>query len=365
VPATGEPTGLLLEKPATLLVERLVPTPDETAQVGALVAMARRYAAAGITTIHEPAGTERDIAVYRRARAEGGLPTRVDLSWRQDSTLPIEQLEALLAAPPFDRYASGADLGVHTIKVVGDGSLSAGTAYLREPYPGRPTTRGMLIVQPDVLRRLAHAAYQHRWRLAVHASGDATLDYVLDAAEAAQSDQPALDRWVLLHHAQIPRQDQIERIRRLGAVVSTQSVFLWNKGADYHDWLADQIHQTMPLRRWLEAGVPMANSSDSPSAPYPPLLGIWHSVARVDQQGQPVGQDQALTPEEALRAYTLDGASVLRKEHDLGSISPGKLADFIALSANPLGVNTDAIHSLGVLLTVIGGQPVHQRDPFT
>jgi len=150
-------------------------------------------------------------------------------------------------------------------------------------------------------------------------------------------------------------------IKRLGAVVVTQTVFLYSMGLGYVRYLGPVLaNQAIPLRRWLDAGVPVALGSDAPVNPYAPLLGLWHAAAREDRQsGQVIGADQRVTVAEALRAYTVAGAHVTFDEGKKGCISPGQLADLVVLDDDPLTCPLERVKDLAVELTMVGGRVVH------
>jgi predicted amidohydrolase YtcJ len=184
---------------------------------------------------------------------------------------------------------------------------------------------------------------------------------VLDCYEEVNRERPIADRRFVLVHCQFPSEANMAAIKRLGAVVVTQTVFLYSMGIGYLKYLGPEIaNQAIPLRRWLDSGVPVALGSDASVNPYPPLLGLWHAATRQDRQsGEVIGADQRITVPEALRGYTVAGAYVTFDEGKKGSISPGQLADLVVLDDDPLACPLEQVKDLSVEMTIVGGRVVH------
>ena len=125
---------------------------------------------------------------------------------------------------------------------------------------------------------------------------------------------------------------------------------------------AERLEMMLPHRSWLDAGIPIAGSSDYPCGPWNPLMGIQSCVTRKSRAGEGIGLDQRITPEEAIRVYTMGGAYASFEEKTKGSIEVGKLADFAFLSEDPTTVDHDRIGGISIAATMVGGKLVYQKE---
>src|ERR1700722_12156974 len=362
----GRPTGLLEERAQELVGNLTHPYPLATL-TEAVDAAGRRYLAEGITSVTE-AGvgggwigqSPVELAAYVAARDQRRLHVRVELMVVSDAFHP-------LGAHPSDGIETGIDLGLRTgfgddwlrlgpMKIFTDGSLVGRTAAMTAPYAASGN-RGYLQGDAGQLTGLIIAAHQAGWRVAAHAIGDRAIDLALDAYEAAAARYPRRDPRHRIEHFAAARPDQVARVAALGVIPVGQGRFateigdgmLASVGRDRHSWLYRQ-------RSILDAGVVLPGSSDRPVVTGAPLLGIHDMVNRRTASGAPFNAAEAITAEEALRAYTWGSAYASKAEHVKGSIQPGKLADFAVLSEDPTAVSPDRIAALEVIATIVGGQ---------
>ena len=313
--------------------------------VAALPRGSREYLAAGITTVCDAQVSRRELTAYRESRSRGTLGIRV-------VCMPLShQLDAFLAtgtAGPLgdDRLAIG------PMKFYADGALSGNTACFRVPYGEQHEFEGILYHQPEELTSLVGRAEADGWQVGIHAQGDRAIEMSLDAIEAGGRAHGGRHR---LEHAGYPA-DQLERIARLGVIPVSQPGYLYDFGDAFLRTLGDRAHQLLPLRSELELGIPVVLSSDSFVTSYRPLHHIAAAVSRRTRTGQPIGADQALTVEEAIRGYTIDAARSFFAEDRLGSIEPGKLADFVVFETDPFAVAPEHLADVGIRTTVLGGE---------
>ena len=261
----------------------------------------------------------------------------------------------------------GLDLGIRTgfgddwlrigaMKIFTDGSLIGKTAAMTGDYAGLPGDRGYLQAETDQLAGLIIAAHRSGWQVAAHAIGDRAIDLALDAYAEAQRRYPRADTRHRIEHFALVRPDQVARTADLGVVPVPQGHFaseigdgmLAAVGPDRHGWLYRQ-------RSLLEAGMVLPGSSDRPVVAGAPLLGIGDMVNRRTGSGAPMNPAEAITAEQALRAYTSGSAYASRAEHTKGTIAPGRLADLVVLSEDPTAVSPDRIAGITVLATLIDG----------
>jgi predicted amidohydrolase YtcJ len=323
--------------------------------VAAVERAGRAYLAAGLTTVCDAQVTARELGAYREARRLGRLPVRT-------VCMPLShQLEAYAAiglAGPF-----GDDgLWIGPLKLYADGSLIGGTAAFFEPYGERGELTGSLYHAPERLHELIVRAHALGWRVGVHTQGDRAMELVLRAFEAAQRDHPREDPRFRIEHAGYPTPEQVRRMAELGVVTVNQPSYLVDSGDEFLPRLGERAHRLQPLREELEAGVRVVLSSDSDVASYRPLDTIAAAVSRRTLAGRPIGADQALSVEEAIRAHTVEAAFAIGAEDRLGSIEPGKLADLVVLDGDPFTEPPERIRELRVWMTILGGEPVFTAE---
>jgi predicted amidohydrolase YtcJ len=364
--AAGRPTGLLEERAQELVGNLTHPYPLATL-TDAVDAAGRLYLAEGITSVTE-AGvgggwigqSPVELAAYVNARDQGRLHVRVEL-------MVISDAFHHLGAHPSDGIETGIDLGLRTgfgddwlrlgpMKIFTDGSLVGRTAAMSAPFEGDPGNSGYLQADADQLTEMIVEAHRAGWRVAAHAIGDRAIDLALDAFADAADQYPRARPRHRIEHFAAARPDQVARAAKLGVVAVGQGRFaselgdgmLAAVGAKRAAWLYRQ-------RSLLDAGLVLPGSSDRPVASGAPLLGIHDMVNRRTGTGAPFNVAEAITPAEALRAYTWGSAYAARQERIKGSISPGKLADFTVLSEDPTAVAPDRIAGLEVVATFLDG----------
>jgi predicted amidohydrolase YtcJ len=360
--ATGEPTGLLLEPPTFNLVGRLVPPLTREEYREALREVQKAYLAAGICGVIDPGLAPGDMAVYEDLWRAGQLTVRsVVMPLAQTHDDPEEVLAGLRA------------WGVHTgfgderlklggVKLYVDGGASLGTALMREPYPDEKCQCGIQVTHTETFHRIAELCARTGWSLGVHAVGGKAIDIALAVFEEVDRRYPIRDLRFQLIHAYIwPTPANVETARRLGVGVATQASMQYQ----FAPLLVRRfgpalVGRATPVKSWIDGGIVVGGGSDSPVTPYPPLLGIWHAVTRhVDALGLALGREEAVTVEQALAMYTRNAAWLSFSEHERGMIRAGMLADWVALSDDPLAVEPMRLRDIAVKATAIGGRVVH------
>ncbi len=362
----GSPTGLLREQAQLLLRPLTYPTPLETVVRG-LDRASERYLAEGITSVQE-AGiggglvgeTPAELAAYQLARERGLLRVR--------STVMVAAsvLHELDAGAGF-----GLDLGLRTgfgdewlrvgaMKLFADGSLIGRTCAMHEPFAGEPGNVGYFQVPEDEIMRTISLAHKAGWQIATHAIGDRAITVVLDAYDAALKAEPRADHRHRIEHCAVLRPEELKRLASLGLIASPQGRFVNEIGDGMRAALGPEREPwCYRLKSVLDAGCVLPASSDRPVVNGAPLLGLADMVHRKTSSGVVLGPDERLTPVEALRAYTYGSAYAAFAEKDLGTLLPGKLADFAVLSADPTDEST--LDSVQVLATAVHGDFVYER----
>lgn len=360
LPASG--SGLLRESAAPPLADLLTQLSPRRL-LGVLTAARDDYLAAGVTTVQNGhAGRAVSWLLYL-AQTLGVLPQRV-VVWPAATLLG----ETLLASdstgtpwlpPDTDRFRVGA------LKLIVDGSPQGLTAWLGAPYPESADTeadyRGIAVIAPE---RLAETVARHHAagrQLALHGNGDAAIDAILDAIDAAQSARPRADARHFIVHAQTVRPDQLVRMRELdvGASFFPAHTYYWG---DWHRRRAlgpVRARSISPLALADAAGVRYTLHTDAPVTPMRPMQALWSATERLTLSGAALGPELRVGRLRALRALTVDAAWQNRLELRLGSLEPGKASDFIVLSDDPLGVPD--VRALHVVETWIEGVRRYRR----
>jgi predicted amidohydrolase YtcJ len=359
--ATSEPDGVLEELPALLPVFTRMPQAPPEQRMAALEALGREYASRGVTTAQDGASGLQSIADLVAVLQAERFALRVVVLPTQDAIEPLLRGELDVGGLDRERLALG------PVKLVADGSIQGFTGYLREPYhtPFRddPDYRGYPGIARDELRKRVARIWGAGQDLAIHGNGDASIDDILHAFEAAQRVAPRDDARSIVIHAQMARDDQLDRMRGLGVSPSFFVLHTYYWGDRHRDLFIgpERARRISPTRSALQRGVRFSLHTDAPVVPMDVMRLVWSAVNRTTTGGQPLGPEQRLTPLEALRAVTRDAAWQYRLEDSRGSIEPGKLADLVILAENPLE-HPERIHEIQVRETIVGGRSVYRAS---
>ncbi len=242
------------------------------------------------------------------------------------------------------------------VKLFTDGAIYSQLMQMREGYTDGH--EGAWIMDPDVFSRAFQAYWNADYQIHVHNNGDAGMDVLLDNIERAQRHKPRYDHRTTIVHFGFAAPEQIERASRLGAIVSANPYYVTALAGRYADVGVgpERSARMVPLGDSKRAGMSISLHSDMPMAPARPLQLVWSAVNRVTAEGKVSGPDQRLDLETALRGVTIDAAFSIRLEDEVGSIVPGKLANFTVLEANPFDVEPTSIKDIKVWGTVLEGR---------
>jgi predicted amidohydrolase YtcJ len=360
--AAGEATGLLLEPPAFNLVANLVPPLTRAERADALRQVQKAYLAAGICGVIDPGLAPDDMAVYEDLWRAGELNVRsVVMPLAQTHDDP-ETVLARLKAWGVHTGFGDERLKLGGVKVYLDGGASLGTALMREPWPDEKCRCGIQVTHTETFHRIVELCASSGWSLGVHTVGGKAIDIALSVFDEVNRRHPIGDlRFSLIHAYLWPTPANIETARRLGVGVATQASMQYQFAPILvRRFGPELVGRATPVRSWIDGGITVGGGSDSPVTPYPPLLGIWHAVTRhVDTLGKALGREEAVTVEQALTMYTRGSAWLSFSEHERGMLRPGMLADWVALSEDPLGIEPMRLREIKVTATAIGGRVVH------
>jgi hypothetical protein len=372
---TGKLTGMLFESPAMKLVENHMPKPGFEDLVAALGRANERFLSEGITSAMEAGVGINDIplqiAAYQEAVGRGGLRVRHNLAVWSEAVFDYSRFDESLKEAKTKLLGLGIRSGlgderlrIGPFKIIVDGAFSTVTAVTYEPYGVDPNDQGygVLVVEPEKLARLASLVHSLGWQLSIHGIGDRAIDVCLDAFEAASKQNPRQDPRFRLEHSTMVLPRMFERIRRLGVVPVLQPGFIWELADNWLRQLGkEKCSQFKPFRSLLKNNIPIAFSSDRPVVSGAPLLGMHSAVNQKTRAGQDYAPQEKITPEEALRCYTLNGAYANFEDKIKGSIADGKLADLVVLAEDPTAVNPEKIKDISVEATMVGGELCFQK----
>jgi hypothetical protein len=355
-PITKEPTGILKDA-AMDLVWRVIPSPSDDEKDNAMRAGLKEAARLGVTTIQDITLWS-DWPIYQRFYERGELTVRV---YARTPIAHWEQQRDLR-----DRQGAGDEwLRLGGVKGFVDGSLGSTTALFCQPYNDAPATRGLLhqdMIPEGIMKQRIAAADQAGLPISVHAIGDQANQILLDIYEQVIRENGPGDRRFRIEHAQHLRAEDIPRLARLGIIASMQPYHAIDDGRWAEKRLGYERCQTAyAVRSLLDAGAVVTFGSDWNVAPLNPLLGIYAAVTRRTLDGKnPQGwrPEQRITVEEAVRAYTANGAYAEFADKEKGSLEVGKFADIVVLSKNIFSMSPNTIPETRVLYTVVGGKVV-------
>lgn len=245
------------------------------------------------------------------------------------------------------------------MKYSADGSASERTMRMSTPFEGRPDDYGILTMSQQDIHEAVEEAHRSNWQVGVHANGDVTIDMVLNAYERVLARWPHPDRRHRIEHCSLVNPGLLRRIRDTGAIPTPFWTYVHFHGEKWREYGAAKMEWMFAHRSFLDYGIPVAGASDYTPGPFEPLMAIQSMVTRRDFDGRVWGASQRVTVDEALRIGTLHGARASYEERDKGSITAGKLADFVILDRDPHDADPDDIKNIGVVRTVVGGQTVH------
>lgn len=367
---SGLPVGLLQETAMNPVRDAAAAASRDPETVAEALRLASAQAVSyGLTSITEP-GVAIDGAIgagtiemdhYLRAVAAGTILPRM-------TVMPFHTaLHSIVDAPA---GVKSLDWGIRTglgdeklrigpVKIVSDGSLVGRSAAVHECYCGEPDNFGVLQLTADELHKAILAYHRAGWTVATHAIGDRAIDNVLDAVAAAQRELPRDVRHRVEHFA-IATDEQVERAAALNLIPVPQGVFISDFGDGIIDAIGDERSAgTYRMRSFLDAGMVVPGSTDSPVSDANPFVSMHDLVNRVTSGGKPFGQHERVSIEEAVTAYTYGSAYAVSAEHERGRIVDGQLADFVALNADIFTVDPSEIRETTVHTTVIGGDVVY------
>lgn len=346
----GNPTGILLDNAKKSLYELI---PKSTDVTGIIKSVLTKCLTKGITSIHDARLDDDQVKACLTLNANNDLPIRVYGMVGIPSDIGQEFLQK---GPQY----YGPFFEVRCIKLFMDGAMGSRGASLFEPYDDSSDESGLLLWNETEFYALLEVIKDRGFQVACHAIGDKANHLVLNGYEKVKVLRPRIE------HAQHLLPSDIARFKEIGVIAAVQPLHL---PADM-PWLDKRLGQKRAKagayvwKSLLDTGGKVVGGSDAPIVDINPLLGIYAAITRQDLSGYPQNgwnPEQCLTPYEALCLYTRDAAYSSFREHELGTITQGKLADLSVLPQNILTCNPQSLLTMPVLHTIVNGKFAYSR----
>ena len=360
----GTPNGVLCEDTVRLVEEYFpVPTVPEMKQ---LILMGANYIASkGLAGVHSDdlnlVVPVKDMPVILQAYKE--------LSEADELPIRVHQQCRMLNLPMIEKFCSeykvrtkwGKNFTIGDIKIMGDGSLGAHTAVLRGEYKNAPDDHGIPLHDDEELYAMFRGAHNAGYPIVVHVIGDGAMDQVVNGYELVMNENPKPNMRHGIIHCQIMDEAQQDRFVKLNLLAYAQPVFVRYDSQIVDDCVGSELAKTSyNWRRYIDLGVHMSGGSDCPVEDCDPLANMYYAVTRMGMDGKPWYPENAVTMEEALRMFTIEGAYSAFEEAERGSITIGKYADFTVLDKNIMENPPEELLNTKVLMTVVNGKTVYE-----
>jgi len=327
-------------------------TPEQIAQRDrdGIAHISKQFVRYGLTSVHHEGG---DLTAIQEVRARGDLHHRV--SYEASGRVLDSMIAGGIMTGFGDEWIKLGATSEHTV----DGSFSERTMALSTPYAGT-TYKGNVTETQDDLNAWVERVHRAGIQVNCHANGDVAIDMYLTAFERAQKLAPRADARPKITHCTLINDDLVRRIKAAGAVPAMFTTYAYYNTDKFPFYGEELMKRSMAYRTLLDAGVYAAAGSDFSPGPFAPLMGIQGMVTRTGWDGTTWGANQRISVDEAIKVNTINGAYASREESIKGSITEGKLADFVVLADDPHTVSADKIKDIQIVRTVVGGSAVYQ-----
>jgi predicted amidohydrolase YtcJ len=314
--------------------------------------MSKLFNQAGLTSVHNAGASQDQILAYEDCRKNGELTHR--------AYMMIRSPQAFSGLKAANIYTGFGDewIRVGGVKFVADGSASERTMRMSTPYVGTDD-HGILTMTQEQIYEAVDDAHSHNFQVGIHANGDVTIDMVLKAYERALQKWPDPNRRHRIEHCTLVNPDLIRRIKANGVIPTPFWTYVYYHGEKWAEYGDEKVAWMFAHKSFLDAGIRVPGASDYTPGPFEPLMAIQSMVTRKDYKGRVWGPNQKVTVDQALTIATINGAYPSSEEALKGSITAGKLADFVVLEKDPHEVNPDEIMNIKINRTVVGGKTVY------
>ena len=350
--SNGALTGLVAG-PARSVFNSLIPSDSTREQrKDGVKLITELMTKSGLTSVHQTGASRNDMLAYQDARAEGNMRFRMYL-------FPRGQLFNDLVNAGVRSGMGDEVFRIGAVKFTADGSASERTMRMSTPFEGRPDDYGLLYMTEEEIHESVENAHRNDFQVAIHANGDVTIEMVLNAYQRVQELWPRNNPRHRIEHCSLVNPELLTRIKNLGVIPAPFYTYIHYHGNKWVEYGEEKMRWMFAHRSFLDYGIPVAPASDYTPGPYEPMMAIQSMVTRKDFDGRIWGPNQRITIDEALRICTMNGAYASFEEDIKGSISVGKLADFVILANDPHDVDPDEIKNIEIVRTVVGGTTMY------
>ena len=378
-PATGEPTGILRSCTRYVKAEDPERKPAEADTYRRTLALFKDYNSVGLTTVCDRSAGPDALSRYKKMLDNGDLPIRLAASYHVDHIGTLESIEnRIRAAGNHPLRASNPMLQVIGIKMFLDGGMLTGSAYMQKPWGVSktygitdPNYRGVLFIPRERLLPIVRTTVENGLQFTAHSVGDGAVQTLLDVYDEVNKITPVADTRPCITHSNFMSKEAVAQLKKLGVSVDIQPIWLYLDARTLTNQFGyERLSYFQPLHDIFASGAIAGGGSDHMQKigslrainPYNPFWGMWIAITRNARwYDRPLHIEQALTREEALRFYTINNAYLLFKENQVGSLEPGKFADFAILDRDILTCPAIDIRDTQVIATYLAGRPVFER----
>ena len=381
---TGEALGVIRGSAFGLLAINNNNKLTEQQQLEALKNLFHLYNEVGITSVCSGGGPIEELKMFQKLNGNGELTVRVfqNIIFPFDKKGSQEEMVKALKKLGYKTGDGNEWIKVGALKVVADGGVLTGTAFLREGWGNKakevygiadPDYRGELFYSKDELIRLISAAEETGWKFTAHATGGGAVDTLLAAYEAVNLSRPINEKRFSVIHGNFYTPQAIKQMANMGIYADMQPAWHLKDTELLNEVLGkERINTFHPYRTMTEAGIMINGGSDhmvklDPNTsinPYNPFLAMWSLITRKTDRGSKFNPEEAISREQALKMYTINNAYASFEENLKGSIEPGKLADLVVISVDVLTCQEDKIRDIKSVLTIVNGQVVFDKGIF-
>ena len=316
--------------------------------------MSKLMTAAGLTSVTDAECSPGYVTAYQDAYHAGEMAFRVYVMVQGYAPIYAHLKDAGVYGGLGDD-----NLRIGGVKFLADGSAQERTMRMSTPYVGRPDDFGILTMTQDEIDHAAMEAEKYRFQIGIHANGDVAIDMVLKAYEKVKAQGARPNYRPRIEHCSLVNPDLLKRIKAVGAIPLPFYTYAHYHGDKWVEYGPEKMQWMFAHRSFLDYGIPVAPASDYIPGPFEPLMALQSMVTRKDYAGRVWGPNQRITLPEAVKICTMGGAYASYEEKIKGSITAGKLGDFVMLDKDPHETDPDAIKHIPVVRTVVGGKTVH------
>ncbi|NMP31196.1 amidohydrolase [Thalassotalea sp. M1531] len=356
--SNGNPSGVFIDNAMDLIFDK-IPALSKNEQKTVLVKAMHALASVGLTSVHDAGVTKKHIDIYKELANESNMPIRVNAMLY----LPSKDWEKGLAQGIYQSKDNSFQF--NSVKIQADGALGSRGAALHEDYSDKPGTKGLLLHKDKDLAHYIESAMAKGFQVNTHAIGDHANSLTFDHYAALINKTQSSTMRHRIEHAQVLRLEDIPKFAQMNVIASIQATHATSDKNMAEDRIgAERLKGAYAWRSLLNAGARIANGSDFPVEPTNPFFGLHASITRQDRENQPIGgwiESEKLTTAEALKSFTIDAAFAGHQEKLLGSLEPGKKADFILIEQDLFNQSPSTIWQNTVVETWVDGQRVYKK----